>query len=139
MLAPLPQKVQIGGLPLSASTTPQISSNIFKYVKQNIFTFFLQISAKLILIFWHFFRFFGGTKFTPLFWHVIFPIFPHLRSPRGSILGPFSSILASLFRIRNLYGFYIAFGMDFDLIFYVFLMNFPFAHSPRTKPREACF
>ena len=51
----------------------------------------------------------------------------------------FPVFFASLFRIWNLYRFCIDLGMDFDLIFNGFLMTFPFAHSPRTKPREPCF
>ena len=71
------------------------------------------------------FRFFGDTKFRPHFWHVIFRIFHHFRSPRGSIFAPFSIILASLFRVWNLYRFYIDFGDGFWPHFRWLLDEFP--------------
>ena len=72
----------------------------------------------------------------------VMPFFDHFidfGSPLGSILAPFSIILASLFRASFLHRFSTNCGTDVDLIFDGLLVIFSFAHSPRTKPREACF
>ena len=82
----------------------------------------------------------GRTSlFRALFRIVFFPFFPLFSAPFQFHFWSFSLFFASSFRAWILHRFFIAFGIDFHVIFHVFLMIFPFAHSPRTKPREPCF
>ena len=61
-----------------------------------------------------------GAKFPHRFWHAVFVNFLDFGSLLGSILAPFSIILASLFRASFSHRFLINFGTDLNTFVDVF-------------------